>query len=115
MIQAINATNSKINHTSMNNKSKNNKVAFGFKEIHGSYSSLSASYSKQIYKLRKELTFYKIFPFFNRPPKLEISHPTPRLTQTILQGEDLIGMRDLDSMTERLKIKLSRLKEKVGK
>ena len=91
----INKTNSVgFNPTNGVNKSNNikeansSKIAFGCME-YITWSSGLADYSKKIYALRKNMTFYKIFPFLNPKPKT-----TTYNHGTELIGENLIGHRD---------------------
>ena len=90
-------------------KNNSNKIAFGIKYGGGS-SSLSAIYSKQIHELKKELLFYKIFPFLNPEPKV-----IKRGNAEELVGEYTMRFCDSKELTKNLEAKMHKLYLKVNK
>ena len=110
MINNLNMVNisSAANKTSRA-ENNSNKIAFGVRYGGGS-SSLSASYSKRIHELKKELLFYKIFPFLNPEPKV-----IQRGNCEELVGEYTMRFCDKKELAKSLEAKMHKLYLKVNK
>jgi len=116
MVQALDSTNyaptNKIKHSTLGNRAKSDKITFGFYE-RMTYSSDLAHFTEELYKLRKQRRFFKIFPFLNPEPKITTIKETKHIERKKLSGEEEIEALDKEKLVKTLRKQCDRLHKRI--